>query len=138
VGLAEVAGIAKVEPGIGRVFFAFACGASSLPAAGSRKNNQTRPAGAFSLHAGKARGAGMGVPDQPDICCIDVHHYRVLFERAVQTVLVPIQQSVTGGVDSECLYLFPVNKAETLGEGGTQRLGRDNLSSNHNSFKVIR
>jgi DNA polymerase elongation subunit (family B) len=92
----------------------------------------------FLFTLGRPGVRAWDVPDQPDIRCIDVHRYRVLFERAVQTVLAPIKQSVTGGVDSECLYLFPVKNAETLGEGGTQRLGGDNLSAKHNSFKVIR
>jgi DNA polymerase-2 len=54
------------------------------------------------------------VPDPPDIRCIDVKRYRVLFDRAVQMVLTPIQQSVTGGVESECLYLFPVKTTERM------------------------
>jgi len=69
------------------------------------------------------------VPDQPDIHCIDVHRYRVLFEHAVQTFLASIQQSVTGGMDKECPYFFPTKKAELLAEGGSQRLGVHNLPS---------
>lgn len=72
------------------------------------------------------------VPEQPDLRCIDVKRYRVLIERAVQTILDPIQQSVAGDADNECLYLFPVKKAEPVGEGGTQRLGEQNLSPNQN------
>jgi hypothetical protein len=48
-----------------------------------------------------------GVVYQPDIRCIDLARYRVLLQRAVETVLTPIEQSVNGGKDSECLYLFP-------------------------------
>jgi len=41
----------------------------------------------------ESRGVrALDVPDQPGIRCIDVHRFRVLFERAVQTVLAPIQQ----------------------------------------------
>lgn len=47
------------------------------------------------------------VPDQPDPRTVDIARYHTLLQRAVQTVLAPIQQSVSGGVDSECLYLFP-------------------------------
>jgi len=82
----------------------------------------------FFFTLGKPGIRAWDVPDQPDIRCIDVHRYRVLFERAVQTVLAPIQQSVTGDVDNECLYLFPTKKAELLAEGGSQRLGMHNLS----------
>jgi DNA polymerase-2 len=82
----------------------------------------------FLFTLGKPGVRAWDVPDQPDIRCIDVHRYRVLFERAVQTVLAPIQQSVTGGMDNECLYLFPTKKAELLAEGGSQRLGVHNLS----------
>ncbi len=39
---------------------------------------------------------------------IDVKQYEVLLERAVQTVLEPVRQSVHGGQDAECLYLFPL------------------------------
>jgi len=92
----------------------------------------------FSFHAGKPGVRAWDVPDQPHTRCIDLPRYRTLFERAVHTVLDPIELSVNGGKDSECLYLFPVNESETLAEGGSQRLGEDNLSSNHNSFKVIR
>ena len=72
------------------------------------------------------------VPEQPDLRCIDVKRYQVLFEPALQTILDPIQQSVAGDADNECLYLFPVKKAEPVGEGGTQRLGEQNLSPNQN------
>jgi hypothetical protein len=62
------------------------------------------------------------VPTQPDPRCVDVKRYQTLLKRAVETVLDPIRQSVNGGKDDECLYLFPVKSAEPLGEGGTQRL----------------
>lgn len=66
-----------------------------------------------------------------------VPRYRTLLQRAVQMVLAPIQQSVNGGVDSECLYLFPVEKCRALGEGGTKRLGVHNLSPNHSFRNAI-
>ncbi|MFH2037804.1 MAG: DNA polymerase domain-containing protein [Chloroflexota bacterium] len=47
------------------------------------------------------------VPQPPDPRSIDLKRYRTLFERAVDTVLIPIQDSISGSVDSECLYLFP-------------------------------
>jgi hypothetical protein len=47
------------------------------------------------------------VQEQPDIRTLDLPRYRTLLERAVDTVLAPIQQSFKGGPDSECLYLFP-------------------------------
>jgi hypothetical protein len=63
--------------------------------------------------------------------CIDIARYRTLLQRAVETVLAPIKQSVNGGKDSECLYLFPLKKAEILAEGGSQNLGEHNVPSNH-------
>jgi DNA polymerase elongation subunit (family B) len=48
------------------------------------------------------------VPARPDYRRIDLKHYRLLFERAVRTVLEPIRQSVSKGQDDECLYLFPL------------------------------
>lgn len=92
----------------------------------------------FLFILGKPGVRAWDVPDQPDPRCVDVKRYQTLLKRAVDTVLDPIKQSVYGGEDEECLYLFPVKSAEPLGEGGTQRLGGDNLSSKHNSFKVIR
>jgi len=44
------------------------------------------------------------VPDQPDPHTVAIARYCTLFLRAVQTVFAPIQQSVAGGQDSECLY----------------------------------
>jgi DNA polymerase elongation subunit (family B) len=92
----------------------------------------------FLFTQGKPGVRAWDVPDQPDPRCVDVKRYQTLLKRAVDTVLDLIKQSVYGGEDEECLYLFPVKSAEPLGEGGTQRLGGDNLSSKHNSFKVIR
>jgi DNA polymerase II len=48
------------------------------------------------------------VPARPDRRCIDVKRYLTLFERAIQTVLDPLRQSVNKGQDEECLYLFPL------------------------------
>jgi len=93
----------------------------------ARKTVQPGQRVRFLFTLGKPGVRALDVPDQPDIRCIDVYRYRVLFERAVQTVLAPIQQSVTGGMDKECLYLFPTKKAELLAEGGSQRLGVHNL-----------
>ena len=92
----------------------------------------------FLFTLGKPGVRAWDVPDQPDPRSVDVKRYQTLLKRAVDTVLDPIKQSVYGGKDEECLYLFPIKSAEPLGEGGTQRLGGDNLSSKHNSFKVIR
>jgi len=91
----------------------------------------------FLFTLGKPGVRAWDVPDQPDPRCIDVARYRTLLQRAVETVLAPIEQSVNGGKDSECLYLFPIKKAETLAEGGSQNLGEHNLSSNHSSCNGI-
>jgi DNA polymerase-2 len=72
----------------------------------------------FLYTLGKPGVSAWDVPEQPDIRCIDVPRYRVLLQRAVETVLAPIEQSVNGGKDSECLYLFPLKKAEVLAAGG--------------------
>ena len=66
-------------------------------------------------------------PDQPDPRCVDLKRYQTLLTRAVETVLDPIRQSVYGGKDEECLYLFPVKNTKSLGEGGTQRLDASNI-----------
>ena len=91
----------------------------------------------FLFTLGKPRVSAWDVPEPPDIRCIDVPRYRVLLQRAVETVLAPIEQSVHGGKDSECLYLFPIKNAETLAEGGSQSLGEHNVSSNHSSYNGI-
>ncbi len=41
---------------------------------------------------------------------VDLPRYRILLERAVRTVLDPVEQAVGGGPDRECLYLFPADK----------------------------
>jgi DNA polymerase-2 len=51
------------------------------------------------------------VPDSPDPRSVDLPRYRTLFNRAVDTVMAPIQQSINGGKESECLYLFPIKNA---------------------------
>jgi DNA polymerase-2 len=99
--------------------------AKQLQAAGRTVRPGQRVRFLFTL--GKPGVHAWDVPDQPDPRSVDLPRYRTLFNRAVQTVLAPIQQSVNGGIDKECLYLFPVKKTETLGEGGTQRLGEHNL-----------
>jgi len=71
-------------------------------------------------------------PEQPDPRCVDVKRYQTLLKRAVETVLAPIGQSVDGGKDDECRYLFPVKIAEPLGEGGTQRLDFLSISKVNN------
>lgn len=61
--------------------------------------------------------------DQPDARYVDLPRFRVLLARAVQMVLAPIQQSVHGGKDDECLYLFLLKKYRAMGDGDTQKLG---------------
>jgi DNA polymerase-2 len=91
----------------------------------------------FLFTLGKPGVSAWDVPEQPDTRCIDIARYRTLLQRAVDTVLAPIEQSVNGGKDSECLYLFPLKKAEVLAEGGSQNLGEHNLSSNHSSCNGV-
>nr|MBN1229611.1 hypothetical protein [Anaerolineae bacterium] len=57
------------------------------------------------------------VPDSPDPRSIDLSRYRTLFNRAVDTVLTPIQQSINGGKENECLYLFPIKNTESWVRG---------------------
>ena len=64
----------------------------------------------FLFTLGKPGVRALDVLDQTEIHCIDVNRFRVFFEHANQTVLAPIQQSVTGDMDKECLYLFPTKK----------------------------
>ena len=91
----------------------------------------------FLFTLGKPGVRAWDVPEQPDPRCVDVKRYQTLLKRAVETVLTPIGQSVTGGKDKECLYLFPVKNAEPLGEGGTQRLDAHSISnSNYLSMEV--
>ena len=54
------------------------------------------------------------IPEQPDTRTIDLPRYGVLFERAVRTVLDPIEQSVNGGLERECLYLFPTQSMKRV------------------------
>jgi DNA polymerase-2 len=65
----------------------------------------------FLFTLGKPGVRAWDIPGQPDARTLDLARYRILLERAVQTVLVPIEQSVNGGMDRECLYLFPVKPA---------------------------
>ncbi len=69
----------------------------------------------FLYTRGKPGVRAWDMPDQPDIRCIDVARYRVLLERAVETVLAPIEQRVLGGKDNERIYLFPVPSVKALG-----------------------
>ncbi len=71
--------------------------------------------------------------EPPDPRSVDVRRYQTLLKRAVETVLAPIGQSVNGGKDDECLYLFPEKNAEPLGEGGTQQLDFSSISKVNNS-----
>jgi DNA polymerase-2 len=61
----------------------------------------------FLYTLGKPGVRAWDVQEQADIRTIDLPRYRTLLERAVDTVLAPIEQSVTGGAERECLYLFP-------------------------------
>ena len=62
----------------------------------------------FLFTLGKPGVCAWDVPGvHPNPHTIDLPRYRTLFERAVRTVLDPIEQSVKGGVEAECLYLFP-------------------------------
>jgi len=71
----------------------------------------------FLFTLGKPGVHAWDVPDQPDPRSVDLPRYRTLFDRAVQTVLAPIQQSIIGGTESECLYLFPIKNAESWVRG---------------------
>jgi DNA polymerase-2 len=71
----------------------------------------------FLFTLGKPGVQAWDVPDQPDPRCVDLPRYRILFNRAVQTVLAPIQQSVYGGTENECLYLFPIKNDESWVRG---------------------
>jgi hypothetical protein len=62
----------------------------------------------FLFTLGKPGVCAWDVPGaRPDARTLDLPRYRTLFERAVRTVLDPIEQSVSGGRETECLYLFP-------------------------------
>jgi len=68
----------------------------------------------FLFTLGKPGVRAWDVPDQPDPRCVDMKRYQTLLKRAVDTVLDPIKQSVYGGKDEECLYLFPVKNEYAL------------------------
>jgi DNA polymerase-2 len=70
----------------------------------------------FLYTLGKPGVRAWDVPEPPDLRTVDVTRYRTLLERAADTVLNPIRQSVTGGVDGECLYLFSVPRMEVIGQ----------------------
>ena len=58
----------------------------------------------FLYTRGRPGVRAWNIPEPPDPRTVDVSRYRTLLERAAETVLNPIRQSVTGGVDGECLY----------------------------------
>jgi DNA polymerase-2 len=76
----------------------------------------------FLYTRGKPGVSAWDVLKQPDSRIVDLQRYQILLKRAVETVLGTIEQSMNGGQEDECMYLFPVKIAEPLGEGGTQRL----------------
>ena len=53
---------------------------------------------------------------QPDLRSIDLPRYRVLLQRAVQTILAPIQQSFPVGEQEACPYLFPALAVSVAGD----------------------
>jgi len=55
------------------------------------------------------------VPEQPDLRCIDVKRYRVLIERAVQTILDPIQQLCRRRRGQRMPLSFPCKKSRAGG-----------------------
>ncbi|MBU2611884.1 MAG: hypothetical protein KJ606_13200 [Chloroflexi bacterium] len=91
----------------------------------------------FLFTLGKPGVRAWDVPEPPDLRYVDVKRYQTLLKRAAEAVLVPIGQSVNGGKDNECLYLFPVKNIKPLGEGGTQQLDVQNLSPNHGFRNAI-
>jgi len=91
----------------------------------------------FLFTLGKPGVRAWDVPEPPDLRYVDVKRYQTLLKRAVETVLAPIGQSVNGGKDNECLYLFPVKNIKPLGEGNTQQLDVHNLSPNHSFRNAI-
>ncbi|MBA4379550.1 MAG: hypothetical protein C0393_02490, partial [Anaerolinea sp.] len=101
-------------------------GAYSTPSPAARAVQQLQAAGKvvrpgqrvrFLFTLGKPGVRAWDVPEPPDLCYVDVKRYQTLLKRAVETVLAPIGQSVNGGKDKECLYLFPVKNIKPLGEG---------------------
>jgi len=67
----------------------------------------------FLFTLGEAGVCAWDIPATTDLRRLDIKRYQILFERAVQTVLDPIRQSVRGGAESECLYLFPLPAQRT-------------------------
>ncbi len=64
----------------------------------------------FLFTLGKPGVCAWDAPERPDPRSVDVPRYRTLLERAVWTVLDPVEQAVGGGADRECLDLFaPLN-----------------------------
>jgi len=89
-------------------------GEYSAPSPAARAVKQLQAAGRtvrpgqrvrFLFTLGKPGVHAWDVPDQPNPRSVDLPRYRTLFDRAVQTVLAPIQQSIIGGTESECLYV---------------------------------
>jgi len=70
---------------------------------------------------GEPRVHAWDAGDELDPRRIDLKRYTILFERAVQTVLEPVRQSVRGGKDEECLYLFPLPAARSWGPLGRRK-----------------
>jgi len=94
-------------------------GEYSTPSPAARAVRQLQAAGKtvrpgqrvrFLFTLGEPGVCAWDVPKPPDPHSVDLPRYRALFERAVSAVLTPIQQSVNGGLDDECLYLFPPPK----------------------------
>jgi len=73
----------------------------------------------FLFTLGKPGVRAWDVSEPPDPRCVDVKRYQTLLKRAVETVLEPIRQSVYGGKDEECLYLFPPKHARPEISSGT-------------------
>jgi DNA polymerase II len=91
-------------------------GAYSSPSPAARAVWQMQAAGKvvrpgqrvrFLYTLGKPGVSAWDVPGQPDVRSIDLPRYRELLQRAVQTVLDPIQQSLPGGAISLSPSLFP-------------------------------
>jgi DNA polymerase II len=78
----------------------------------------------FLFTLGKPGVRAWDVPAAVDARTIDLPRYRSLLERAVRTILDPVEQSVNGGVDSECLYLLPQRATQAQEMGGRGWPGR--------------
>jgi hypothetical protein len=52
---------------------------------------------------------------RPDLRSIDLARYRVLLQRAVQTILAPVEKSFPVGEQEACLYLFPALAVSAAG-----------------------